>query len=83
MKYLDTVTESTDRLKEARNNINKGILFLLFAFVISFILGVFSIFFSYSFSLLCYTGAICYLVLMIGLILKREIYSLAILIKEK
>lgn len=84
MKYLDTVTEDVDRIEEARKNIWKGILFLFAGFCI---LGFISLFFyliEYKLTaILMMIISGMYLTLMIGLMVKREIYSLTILIKEK
>jgi len=84
MKYLDTVTEGIDRIKEARENINKLVIYVLLAFVgfmsVSLVLYIVDMKAS---AIWMGLFAICYLMLMIGLVVKREIYSLAIILKQK
>ena len=82
MKYLDTSIEDVDRIKEARNNINKGtILTLLFSFII-LLLGVAFMFYDeYSLGISFLVIAVFYFIMAIGLILKREIFSMMIFLR--
>ena len=83
LKYLDIVVESSERLRKARENINTGVLMILICFIIFGIASSFCVLFDYmllAFLLLGY--AVMYLLLLMGLVLKREIYSLSIFIKD-
>jgi len=83
MKYIDTTVESVDRLKEARENINKGIIVLLIVFASIGILG--AVFFAFEYTatgIMFLISSSMYLCLLVGLIIKREIYSLAIIMKH-
>ena len=88
MKYIDTSTAPIERLKQARENINIGTIILIIASFLLIWLGALSpLLFSSNIkiyiTLFCYVSAIGYLMLVVGLILKRELYSIVILIKEK
>jgi len=83
LKYIDTVVESSERLRKARENINTGALIILIFFIILDMSSSLCVLFDYmllAFLLLGY--AIMYLLLFMGLVLKREIYSLSIFIKD-
>lgn len=78
MKYLDIVVEDVERINEGRRNINTGatVIFLTFIFSIFVFYFINDILFFGVISILC-------LVILCGLMIKREIYSLAILIKKQ
>lgn len=84
MKFLDTVTENIDRIDEARNNLNKGINFLFIGFCIFGFISLFFYLFDYKVTAI-YLMILnsMYLLLIVGLMIKREIFSLAIILKEK
>ena len=81
--YLDTALEDTERIKKARSNINKWAVISVIIFFIVFIFG----YFLYSIGLKV-TGlmfviiSLIYLILSGELVIKRELFSIAILIKE-
>lgn len=83
MKYLDMVVEDVDRIDTGRLNLNRTIYFLfgcwLFFMCFSMILYLINYFFSAIFMSMF---AVSYLILISALVVKREIYSLAILIKK-
>ena len=83
MKYLDTVTESVERIKEGRNNINKGITFIFIIWILFFIITFLVFIVDIDYAIWLSTFVILYLILLISLVIKREIYSIAILLKEK
>lgn len=85
MKFLDTATEEVVRIKEGRRNINIGITIIFFAFLTSATLLFLSLFYQIVFTFMFFSGVLCILslILMGVLVLKREIYSLAVLLKEK
>jgi len=74
-KYVDTSKEDIERLKSARKHINWGAFFCIYFFAF---LAVFGIFFAVILIFL----SILFLILGIGLVLKREIYSMMIYLKE-
>ena len=82
--YLDTNLESPFRIKEARNNINKAAVILqgigLFPLFCSlfFLLNNYFIFMN-----ICWVLYISIEVTVVGLVIKREIYSIALIIKER
>jgi hypothetical protein len=84
--YLKTDEESVEKIKKARAKINK-IIFLLF--IEFFVVAVFTIYFiltgdTTKFALLILLGfSYCILnfVLLIGLVIKRELYSVMIFMK--
>lgn len=84
MKYLDIVIEDVERIKKGRETINKSIPIVLILWIV---FSVFSIVF-YLLNLkvsAIWIGvlAISYFILEVGLIIKREIYSIMIFLKEK
>lgn len=84
MKYLDTVIESKERLDKARNNLNIGIILLFIGFTITGFAGIGLYLVGYIVSgLYLMILSAMYLMLIVSFIIKREIYSLAILIKEE
>lgn len=84
MKFLDTAVEDVDRIKKGRNNINIGITLLFVGFIIYGIISLGLYAFEYKASaIFMMLFCVMDLILISALIVKREIYSLAILIKEK
>ena len=84
MKYLDTVVEDTDRIKKGRKNINIGITLLLICFTITSLLSFCLYYIGFIITGIYFIAlAVCYFILMASLIIKREIYSIAIILKEK
>jgi len=75
VKYIDISKENIERLKSARKHINWGAFFCLYFFAF---LAVFGMFFA---AVLLFIS-ILFLILGIGLVLKREIYSMMIYLKE-
>jgi len=75
--YLDIAKEDPERIKKGRKNVERTATLSLMMFGISLILiGVTNtIIFGHL--------SIIFLIMMIGLIIKREIYSIAIILKEK
>jgi len=83
-EFLDTTIEDVERIKKGRANINKTTTFTTVMFVFFLILGVFFYQVNYFFSAIySMTFAIVLLFLDTALVLKREIFSLAIILKEK
>lgn len=74
MKYIDTSIENIDRLKKAREHINTGATFISFCSFICLFLGFFKTLFFYC--------SIFFIVLCVGLMVKREIFSIMIYLKE-
>lgn len=84
MKYLDTTIENVDRIKKARVNINKAVIFCIFLYIIFYSVGLYIYSIEYIVSgLYFFILSIGTLILFVGLVVKREIYSLAIIMKEK
>lgn len=84
MKFLDTVVEDVDRIKKGRSNINIGITLLFVGFIIYSI--IFLVFYGFGYkasAIFLMLFCVMDLILIFALIIKREIYSIAILIKEK
>jgi hypothetical protein len=84
LDYIDTTNEDINRLKEARKNIHIGTLLLGLLVILSLIFFEYFLFIGewhymdfFSFM------AIIYLVLMVGLIIKREIFSIMIFLRTK
>jgi len=84
MKFLDTSIENVERIKEGRDSINMGILGLIIIWICFSVFSLILYFIGYYFSAIWF-GVFCveYIVLIGWLVLKRESYSLAILIKEE
>ena len=83
MKYLDTVVESTDRIKKARENINKTIILLFIGFVFTGFIGFVFYLWGYVITGIYFECmAILYMLLIVGLVVKREIFSLAVIMKN-
>ena len=84
MEFIDTATEDVERIKKARENISKGATLMLIPFGIMAFTGLGLYFVGYIVTGLYFmASSLCYTVLIVGLIIKREIFSLAILIKEE
>lgn len=84
MKYLDTSFENIERIKEARVNINKGIMLLSCLYGISGIFSLGLFLFGYKTSgIFMLLFCVMYIILIGALVIKRELFSIAILIKEK
>ena len=82
--YLDTAEESINRIKEGRRNLNSGVLVTFGLFLFMVFLTVVTILTGSFFSVFI-NGIILILTLSlyIGMVIKRELYSIAILMKEK
>lgn len=85
-KWIDTTTESIERLKEARENLSRGVRWLLGSSMLLLFVGW----------ILCVTHiyviglgvgvlmfGIAYLIVGLASVIKREIFSLAIILREK
>lgn len=84
MEYLDTAKEDIVRIRKGRKNIQRGISFLfLMIFVVLFIIIIGTLVISFLFLLLFTVLFVALIVLLIGLVVKREIYSLMIFLKEE
>jgi len=83
LKYLDTVEENVERLRKARDNMNLSIILMGVTAVFMFCIGLYL-----YLELLLITGIYFFImgmmdiILLVGIVLKRETYSLVILIKE-
>ena len=84
LTYLDTVVETKERLTLARQNINIFAIVMAVSYVIYTIVGLL-VFLSGSASLGTFVlvYSVFFLVLFVAFVIKREIYSLAILIKKQ
>jgi len=83
MKYLDTVTENIDRVKKGRENINKGLVFIMLGWIVYIVLSLILYLTQLYFSAIWIAVlGISFLILTVGIVVKREIYSLAILVKN-
>lgn len=84
LTYLDTVVETKERLTLARQNINIFAIVMAVSYVIYTIVGLL-VFLSGSVSLGTFVlvYSVFFLVLFVAFVIKREIYSLAILIKKQ
>ena len=81
--FLDTVKEDAVRIRKGRKNLHRGILCVLvviylICFIVMFAL-VTNNFVNLYFGLMLFVALI---VLYVGMIIKREIYSVVILLKE-
>ena len=82
LNYLDTTIESIERLKEARENINKAIFIDFIVFVFSFFFSFFLFFIvNQMIGIYFVVLSAMYVITIIGLILKREIYGIMIYLK--
>jgi len=79
MKYLDTTIESIERIEGGRKHINAGITFMAIVSFVSLFIG--TLFNSY-FGIIFLSFGIFSIVVVIGLVLKREIFSMMIFLKE-
>ena len=82
-KYLDTSVENINRIKEARNNVNKIAVFSLIAYIICY--SIACIFYLAGInvgSILIMTCGLIFILLSVGLIIKREIYSIMIFLRS-
>ena len=80
--YLDTVKENAERIRKARNKINNTAIAMLLGFAFLTLTGLYAhykIIWGYDIFLF---AAVIYLILGVGLIIKREIYSVMIFLKE-
>jgi len=81
--YLDTNMESVFRIREARKHINTALFIIALIFTGIFLVGILSFTINnyitgiYALLLSCING-----MLMVGLMVKREIYSIALILKE-
>ena len=83
MKYLDTVYEKKERINKARENLNIVILLVFIGFAVSGLIGFGFVRINYLITGLYFEcTAVMYLVLGVGLIIKREIFSIAIILKN-
>jgi len=81
--YLDTVFENKERILQGRKHVNMGCTITAILLLIANIFFVYQLLFgSYFIALLLLMVSVTFDVLLMGLILKREIYSLAITLKE-
>ena len=84
MKFLDTSIESCERLDEARKHLNWGFITMFISFILCGLFAFYLYRAGWVVTGLYFFGfCIMDLVLITGLVLKREIYSLAILIKKE
>ena len=84
MKYIDTVTEGVERLKDARKNMNKGVILLFISWIFVMIFSIFLFFIKWKVSATWFAAlSVGYLVMIFGLIIKREIFSMMIYLKEE
>lgn len=84
MKYIDTVIEDSERLKKARKSINYGVDLTLIGFTSFAVISMFFLLINYPVTATFVAVlSISYLILMVGLIIKREIFSVMIYLKEK
>ncbi|MBD3263642.1 MAG: hypothetical protein GF375_00890 [Candidatus Omnitrophica bacterium] len=82
-KYLDLTKEDTKRIKEARANINKWAVISFIIFGIVFAFGYVLYFLDYNVTgLMFIIISLIYLILSGELVLKREIFSIALMLKE-
>jgi len=83
INFLDTTIATSYRLREARENINNIALFNLIMFMIFFpFFPVCMLFNQIILGFVFFGFSIMYLVLLVALVIKREIYSLVIFIKD-
>jgi hypothetical protein len=88
LKYLDTTTEDVDRLLKARHHINLGVAASFLIIVLTVLIDV-VFFISYTnefmaFFIIFNLPILTILIVINGnLVIKREMYSLAISIKER
>jgi len=82
--YKDTVVETVESLKKSRNNINilACLLITPYAFFAFIGLGFYLIGYIVT-GLYMFAGALGFLILLGCLIIKREIYSIMIYLKEE
>ena len=84
LKYLDTCVVDIDRLKKARSNINKGTtLTFIFSILILVMGATFMFFDELSLGITLLVLASFYLIMAIGLVIKREIFSIMIFLRTK
>lgn len=84
IKFKDTVKADVADLKVARENLHKGIILLLFAWIMILCLALCFYFIQHKVTALMFLGcSILYLIIVVALIIKREIYSVMIYLKQK
>ena len=81
-KYLDTTKEDAERLKKARSNINKGCALASITFILAYLIGVLFLLISVTIGLLFIVIGIIFVVMSGNLMIKREIFSMMIWLKE-
>jgi hypothetical protein len=82
--YKDTVVEDVESIKESRSNINKGACLTVIPYAIFFFMGVILHMMGYIVTGIYFIIiAVAFLILMMGLVLKREMYSIMIYLKEE
>lgn len=82
-KYTDTVDASVDRLKEARKNINWGCTVSSFMFLFCYLIGVVALLKSVALGLFFVVIASFFIIMSGNLMVKREIFSMMIFLKER
>lgn len=80
--YLDSVTASVERLMKARRSMNIGVFVSIIFITLFLLMGIGYQATEDKFYLLCYTLCILYTIIFIGMIIKREIYSMMIYLKK-
>ena len=82
--YKDTVVETVESIKKSRNNINLTAFLLLIPYAFFYSMGSVLYLFGYNITgIYFFILAVCFLILMIGLVVKREMYSIMIYLKEE
>jgi hypothetical protein len=82
--YKDTVVETVESLKKSRNNINLTAFLLLIPYAFFYGMGSVLYLFEYNITgIYFFILSIGFLIIMVGVVLKREMYSIMIYLKEE
>jgi len=83
MKYIKTEEATIERLDKARKNLTYGSIICYLLFILCYIAyALFYVIYS-AYEDIFFLGIVMFLICTVAFVLKREIYSLAILIKQK
>jgi len=84
VKYTDCVVEDVETIKDKRKNINLTAHVSLIYFFITYVTSFICYFLHYNvLGILLMVAGCILMVLIVGLIIKRELFGIVILLKEK